>query len=152
MPVDERESIALPNSTDEELFIDLLAAHGVIRPPPWGKICLATLTDKQLLTLCRFSSRDIEEISELLQLPSDFQTISRYGLSRHKGLFLLCIFLAASKLLDTFSILLRYPKLVIGEGINWMIEYLFKDWDFLFQDFSSGQLTPDRLSLFARKI
>ena len=151
---DERGSIALPNSesTEEELFFYLLACREVIRPPPRAKICLATLTDNELLTLCRFSSRDIDEISQLLQLPSDFQTISRYRLSRHEGLFLLCTFLAAPTPLDTLSILLGYPKSVISEGINWMMEYLFKHWDFLLQDFSSGQLTPDRLALFARKV
>jgi len=45
-----------------------------------------------------------------------------------------------------------YPKPVISEGINWIMEYLFKHWDFLLLDFSSGQITPDRLSLFARKV
>ena len=33
-----------------------------------------------------------------------------------------------------------------------MMEFLFKHWDFLRQDFSSGQLTPNQLSLFAREI
>ena len=127
IPGDEQELISLPNSTEEEIFFSLLMSYEVVRPPPRARICLATLTDHELLTLCRFSSRDIDEISQLLQLPSDFQTISRYRLSRHEGLFLLCTFLAAPTPLDTLSILLGYPKPVISEGINWMLEYVFKN-------------------------
>jgi len=144
---------AFSHATEEEVFLFLCEAYTITNPPSQRAINLSTnFTDADLVQLCRFTSRDIVEISAVLQLPPHFETHSRYPFTREEGFFLLCIRLASTSTLYKLESITGYSRNHISECTNWMLSWIFDHWDHLLQDFASGHLMHTRLQLFTCKI
>lgn len=141
----------LETLTEEEVFLYLCETVS-FEPTKRNRIDLFTLTDDDLIHLCRFNSRDLEEIARKLGLPPVISTPSRYSFTREEAFFLLCVRLASHTRYRTLSLLLGYSVSQISEVFNWMLAFMIKEWDFLLEDFSSGQLTIPRLEQFASHI
>lgn len=141
----------LETLTKEEVFLYLCEMIS-FEPTKRNRIDLSTLTDYNLIHLCRFNSRDLEEIARKLGLPPVISTPSQYSFTREEAFFLLCIRLASHTQYRTLSLLLSYSISQISEVFNWMLAFMTQEWDFLLEDFSSGQLTISQLEQFASHI
>ncbi|PUU82162.1 hypothetical protein B9Z19DRAFT_942360, partial [Tuber borchii] len=117
---------------------------------------LKSLTDNDVYHLTRFTLQDLKRTSKLLDLPPTFSTLSGARLSGEEAFFLVLCRLAWPTRLETLAIFFPYSPGTILEAVNWILSFIYQNWDFLLHDFNSRlaseHLSTTKLDLFASKI
>jgi hypothetical protein len=142
--------------TEEILLLHLFNEFEWETSPRKKRIDIVDLSSTDVKHLTRFTIGEIKRIRRLLGIPDRLSTPARVPFHGDEALFLLLCRLAHPIKVRSLELFFGYRESTVSEATHWVLYHIYKNWDFLLDDFASPlqkkHLSTDRLKLFARKI